>query len=97
VDVYWVRDGGTDPAAFVGKHAARVRILHAKDSYLEERGKRSFAPVGGGVLDFPAIFKALAPSPCPWVVVEQDTPNAGQTAEACVKASRLYLRDKMSL
>ena len=97
VDVYWVRDGGVDPAAFVGRHADRVRILHAKDSYLEEVGKRSFAPVGHGVLDFPAIMKALEPSPCPWVVVEQDGPNPGETARSATAKSRAYLRDAFSL
>lgn len=97
IDVYWVRDGGGDPAAFVAKWAKRLRILHAKDSYLQETGQRSFAPVGGGVLDFPAIIKALKPSPCPWIVVEQDTPNPGQTAESCTLASRTYLREKLGL
>jgi len=97
VDVYWVRDGGGDPAAFVAKWAPRIRILHAKDSYLAETGKRSFCPVGSGVLDFPAIVKALGPSPCPWVVVEQDVPNPGQTAESCTQASRAYVRDTLKL
>ena len=97
IDVYWVRDGGGDPAAFVAKWAQRLRILHAKDSYLQETGKRSFAPVGSGLLDFPAIIEAIKPSPCPWVVVEQDTPNPGQTAESCTLASRTYLREKLHL
>lgn len=97
IDVYWVRDGGTDPAAFVAKYADRLRILHAKDSYLEDVGQRSFAPVGSGVLDFPAIVKALELSPCPWIVVEQDMPNPGQTAQACSEASRTYLRETLGL
>jgi sugar phosphate isomerase/epimerase len=97
IDVYWVRDGGADPAAFVSKWGKRLRILHAKDSYLEEAGKRSFAPVGSGVLDFPAIIKAAEPSPCPWIVVEQDTPNPGETAESCTVASRKYLRETLGL
>jgi sugar phosphate isomerase/epimerase len=97
VDTYWVWDGGHDPAAFVKKHGGRIRILHCKDSYLQERGRRSFAPVGSGALDFPAIFKALDRSPCPWVVVEQDVPNPGQDARGCINASRTYLRDTLGL
>jgi len=97
VDVYWVRDGGVDPAAFVARHADRVRILHAKDSYLEEVGQRSFGPVGHGVLDFPAIMKGLGESPCPWVVVEQDTPDPGETDVSCTTKSRQYLREAFSL
>jgi sugar phosphate isomerase/epimerase len=97
VDVYWVRDGGVDPAAFVAKHADRIRILHAKDSYREEVGRQSYAPVGSGVLDWPAIMKALEPSACPWVVVEQDTPEPEGDAARSSAASRRYLRETFSL
>jgi sugar phosphate isomerase/epimerase len=93
IDTYWVRDGGGDPAAFVRKHAARLRILHLKDSFLEERGQRSFAPVGEGVLDFPAIAKSLAASPAPWLVVEEDEPRQGKTAAEECTLSRKYVKD----
>jgi len=97
IDVYWVRDGGQDPAAFVRKHAARLRILHAKDSFNPERGHGSYCPVGAGVLDFPAIFQAAGASPAPWVVVEQDVPRAGTTpADECA-LSRTYIREKIGL
>ena len=97
IDVYWVRDGGQDPAAFVRKHAARLRILHAKDSFTEERDQRSFCPVGAGVLDFPAIFAAAAASPAPWVVVEQDVPRAGTTpADECA-LSRKFIKEMIGL
>jgi sugar phosphate isomerase/epimerase len=97
IDVYWVRDGGVDPAEFVAKYADRLRILHAKDSYLDEVGQRSFAPVGSGVLDFPAIMAAAEPSPYPWIVVEQDVPNPGETAQSCCVASRSYVRDTLGV
>lgn len=93
IDTYWVRDGGSDPAAFVEKHAARLRILHMKDSFLEERGKKSFAPVGEGVLDFPGIVKAMAKSAAPWLVVEEDGPREGKTAGEECAASRKYVRE----
>lgn len=97
IDVYWVRDGGVDPAAFVAKWGERLRIMHAKDSYLEERGKRSFCPVGSGVLDFPGIMKAAEPLAFPWIVVEQDFPREGETADETVQASRSYLKNEIGV
>ena len=97
IDVYWVRDGGADPAAFVRKHASRLRILHAKDSSSEETGKRSFCPVGAGVLDFPAVFAAAAKSPAPWVVVEEDLPREGKLPKDEIALSRKYIREKIGL
>lgn len=97
IDVYWVWDGKSDPAAFVKKHAARLRILHAKDSFNKETGHRSFCPVGAGVLDFPAIFQAVNASAAPWIVVEEDHPRQGTTALAECTASRTYLREKIGV
>ena len=97
IDTYWVRDGGADPAEFVRRYAARLRILHAKDSFLEERGKRSFAPIGQGVLDFPAIMKSLESSPAPWFVVEEDRPREGQAPAAECALSRTYVKDVLKL
>ncbi|MBN2583754.1 MAG: sugar phosphate isomerase/epimerase, partial [Planctomycetes bacterium] len=97
IDAYWVRDGGLDPAAFVAKYASRLRILHAKDSYLEEVGKRSFSPVGEGVLDFPAIFKAADKSPAPWIVVEQDVPDHDRQAAECITSSRKAIKKMTGL
>ena len=97
IDTYWIRDGGLDPAEFIGKYADRLRILHAKDSYLEETGQRSFAPVGEGRLDFPAIYKAIESSPAPWIVVEQDVPDHDRTPLDCCAASRKNIRDLLSV
>lgn len=97
IDAYWVRDGQVDPAAFVAKHASRLRILHAKDSYLEEVGKRSFAPVGEGVLDFPGIFKAADKSPARWIVVEQDVPDHDRQAAECIASSRKAIKKMIKL
>jgi sugar phosphate isomerase/epimerase len=97
IDAYWVRDGGSDPAAFVKKHAKRLRILHAKDSFLQEVGKRSFAPVGVGVLDFPAIIKAMKSSAAPWIVTEEDMPRQGTTAAGEITLSRQYLRETIKI
>ncbi len=95
IDTYWVRDGAADPAAFVAKYADRLRILHMKDSFLEERGKRSFCPVGEGILDWKSIMKATEGSPCRWLVVEEDGPREGKTAEGESTSSRTFIREKL--
>jgi sugar phosphate isomerase/epimerase len=97
IDAYWVWDGKADPVAFFRKHASRLRILHAKDSFSKEPGHRSFCPVGAGVLDFPGIFKAIESSPAPWVVVEQDVPREGKTAAQESALSRKYIKEKIGL
>jgi sugar phosphate isomerase/epimerase len=97
VDTYWVNDGGEDAAQFIHKHASRLRILHAKDSSNPERGHRSFCPVGAGVLDMPAIFRAAGESRAPWVVVEEDVPRPGTNAHDECAISRKYIREKFGL
>ena len=97
IDAYWVWDGKADPAAFLAKHASRLRVLHAKDSFNKEVGHRSFCPVGAGVLDYPAIFQAVAKSPAPWAVVEEDEPRAGKTAAEECAFSRKYIKEKIGL
>jgi sugar phosphate isomerase/epimerase len=97
IDVYWVWDGKSDPAAFLTKHASRLRILHAKDSSNKEPGHRSFCPVGAGILDFPAIFKVAAKSPAPWIVVEEDMPRPNTTPKQECTLSRTYIKQTTNL
>jgi sugar phosphate isomerase/epimerase len=90
VDVYWVHDGGRDPALFLTEWSERVATVHLKD-----RKNDTFAEVGEGVLDFPAIFKAIEPLELPWVVTEQD--KTDKDPEVSIKMSRDYLRDAIGI
>ena len=51
----------------------------------------SFKPVGYGVQDFPAILEAAEKAGAAWVVVEQDSPDKGNTPLNAVKMSIEYL------
>ena len=51
----------------------------------------SFAPVGSGMQDMPAILKASEEAGAAWVVVEQDRPRKQQTPLESAKLSRDYL------
>jgi len=90
IDTYWVHHGGEDPAAFVRRYADRTAILHLKDMK-----EGTFAEVGQGVLDFPAILKAVAGKPVTWAVVEQD--RTTRTPEESVRLSREYLKKRLGL
>lgn len=70
LDLYWVKKGGEDPAAYVRKYAGRVPLLHIKDMAGDAEG--SFTEFGTGIIDWGAVF-AIAPSAgAQWYIVEQD-------------------------
>jgi sugar phosphate isomerase/epimerase len=69
-DVYWINKGGADPAAMIRQYAGRVPITHLKDETKDER--KTFAEVGEGSLDWPAILRASEAAGVEWHCVEQD-------------------------
>jgi sugar phosphate isomerase/epimerase len=70
IDVYWVKHGGVDPAAYIDQLGDRVRLLHLKDMAAGE--DKRFAPVGTGLIDFKAILAAAEKHGVRWGFVEQD-------------------------
>jgi len=65
-DVYWVHTGGKDPAAFIREQGRRIELLHLKDE----------AELGGGPVDFPAVFAAAeAIGSVEWYIVEVEKYN----------------------
>lgn len=67
-DVYWIARAGEDPVAYLRRYAGRCPLVHLKDMAPDG----SFAEVGEGTLDFPAIFTAAEAGGTEWYVVEQD-------------------------
>jgi sugar phosphate isomerase/epimerase len=82
LDVYWLQHGGVVPAEYVRKYAGRLAIVHVKD--MEDDADRSFAEVGEGILDWPAILDAASESPCMWLLVEQD-----ECKRPCMESARI--------
>src|SRR5690606_30637709 len=68
IDTYWVQKGGEDPAQYLRKYSGRVPLIHIKD--MAQDG--SFAEVGTGTLDWPAIFAAAQTTDAVAYIVEQD-------------------------
>ncbi|UCD27935.1 MAG: sugar phosphate isomerase/epimerase [Planctomycetota bacterium] len=71
LDTYWVQHGGEDPVGYINKLSGRCPLIHLKD--MSKEADRSFAAVGEGILDFPAIFAAAEAAGSVWGIVEQDT------------------------
>ena len=69
-DVYWITKGGADPVALIRRHAGRIPITHLKDMTADDR--QTFAEVGEGMLDWPAILAASQQAGVEWHCVEQD-------------------------
>jgi sugar phosphate isomerase/epimerase len=71
LDTYWVKHGGEDPVAYIRKYAGRMPLLHVKD--MADDDARSFAEIGRGTLDWPAIHRAADGGGVECYCVEQDT------------------------
>ena len=62
------------------------------DGEAAEEEAFSFAPVGSGMQDMPAILQASEKAGAAWVVVEQDRPRGEQTPLESAQLSRDYLK-----
>ncbi len=87
LDTYWVQHGGADPTEYIRKLSGRISILHVKDMADDE--ERSFAPVGSGILDWPAIHAASQEAGVDYYCVEQDRCQ-GDSLD-CARQSRKFL------
>jgi sugar phosphate isomerase/epimerase len=80
IDTFWVKAGGDDPPAVIGKLKGRVALVHLKDvqsadfrEYQESKvPPNMFRECGSGVLDFPAILNACKNAGVAGYIVEQD-------------------------
>lgn len=69
-DTYWLKFAGLDPAAYIRRWSGRLPLVHLKD--MTRTQPPTFAEVGTGLLDWPAIFEAGAAAGVKAWIVEQD-------------------------
>ena len=69
-DTFWIQYAGEDPVEYIKRYAGRIGLLHIKD--MAAGPEKKFAPVGAGILDWSAIFRAAKTADIPWLIVEQD-------------------------
>lgn len=91
IDVYWAAYAGVDPVQLINEFAGRAPLIHLKDM---APGSRTFAEVGHGTLDIPAILSAARTAGAQWFVVEQDV--CQRPPLESVRMSYEYLKGLMS-
>ncbi len=98
LDVFWLAMAGLDPVQTLAGYNGRVSSLHLKDvaqgaatHYQESQvSPDSFAAVGSGRLDFPAILRAARTAQVRYFFVEQDQ-TPGDPLDS-LRSSYQYLR-----
>ncbi|HOE66648.1 MAG TPA: sugar phosphate isomerase/epimerase [Candidatus Hydrogenedentes bacterium] len=88
LDCGWAWYAGTDPVAFIEKHAGRCPLLHIKDI------KSTASPpvhteVGRGGIDWKPIFAAGKAAGVKWFIVEQD--ECERDSMECVAISATFM------
>lgn len=90
LDLAWVHVGGADPAAYLKKYKGRDSLIHVKDYFAKSGRRVKFAPLGKGMLDWPAIFAAAKEAGVDWYIYEQD--NCEGDIFDCAKTSYDFLK-----
>ncbi|MFN8377556.1 MAG: sugar phosphate isomerase/epimerase [Anaerolineae bacterium] len=67
VDLYWVKTGGSDPAATLARLGERAALLHLKDGPTTLQD--AMLALGEGVMNYPSF---LSGSTAKWLIVELD-------------------------
>jgi len=71
IDTYWVQHGGGDPMAWIRRFSNRMPVVHFKDMVILN-GAQTYAEIGEGNLNWPAIIAACGEVGVEWAAVEQD-------------------------
>jgi sugar phosphate isomerase/epimerase len=77
IDAAWLHVAGEDPLEWIGRYAGRIPAAHVKDVAAEGASDEEggWADPGHGVMDWPAIARALREAGCRTFVVEHDDPS----------------------
>ena len=70
LDIYWIRQGGGDPLAYLAKHHGRYHMMHIKDMAADG----SMTDVGAGVIEWKPILAAAEQAGVKHYFVEHDQP-----------------------
>jgi len=84
LDIFWVWDGGQDPALLLKKYPGRFIALHLKDmkegtptgNYSGSAPGTSSVELGKGVIDIPAVLRAAIQTGVQKFYIEDEAPNA---------------------
>ena len=91
LDLGWAAVAGIDPAAFIGEHADRVRLIHVKDMVQRPDGTRGPAVAGTGTIDWRGTLAAARKAGVQHAFVEIEAPYARPVFDELASA-RDFLR-----
>ena len=97
LDIGWVAGAGYDPVEAIERYRSRIHLLHVKDIASAERVPGRLVTdsrttvIGGGTVDWPAVFRAVRRAPVHSYFVEQEEPFSEPPLKALAK-SIAYLR-----
>ncbi|QUI25151.1 sugar phosphate isomerase/epimerase [Vallitalea pronyensis] len=74
LDTHWVKRAGLEVLPYMDANGSLIRRIHIKDMQ-ELDGEMTFAAIGEGFMDIPAILKKAEAINCPWAIVENDQPQ----------------------
>ncbi len=74
LDIGWAAVAGIDPAAFIARHADRVRLVHVKDMVRRPDGARGPAVAGTGTVDWRDVVAAARKAGVQHAFVEIESP-----------------------
>lgn len=73
LDLYWVQQGGGNPASWIRKLAGRQSVVHMKDYGVPAgQNQGAFCEVGNGNLEWDTLIPLLDETGTKWFAVEQD-------------------------
>lgn len=99
-DTYWLQYGGGDILRCLERMKGRIECVHLKDYKIANRDGKlvpEFAPLGEGVLDFPAIIDKMKVLGVQYFLVEQDNAAQHENGIEEVIRSANYLKEKIGL
>lgn len=92
-DIAWIVRSGGDPLEWIDTHGDKIVSVHVKDIAPEgeNAGEDGWADVGEGVVDWPAIIKALRKKSVSHFIMEHDNPSDDKRfAERSLKAAKSF-------
>ncbi|MDR0795493.1 MAG: sugar phosphate isomerase/epimerase, partial [Tannerella sp.] len=101
LDLYWITKSGQSALDYIRKYPGRYPVFHLKDmpaniqcgqglTDFSKLTEADFAPIGSGIVDFPAIFKLNSIAGAKHFTVESDKPGDMATF---LELSGKYLRN----
>ncbi len=102
LDTYWLQYGGVDVLSYIEKLRGRIDCVHLKDYMIaleDNNGNLSmtpkFAPVGDGVMNFPAICEKMREAGTKYFFVEQDNAATLPSPLSEVGRSIKYIKENL--